>query len=351
MRFRADIEAEKAAAARQTSTYNIKAALWSWVDSLVDYGVRRAYEIYEILNYSWRDVRNVAISAASASYDLMNDRIDDVKDYARNKANKAYNDAVKKINNVSNEVTSVRNSLNSNVNSLNSRINSLSSAVGSIDIPGASTVKGWLSSDLANIRNTAESYTNGVRNEMLTALSKADSIAGAARAKLIRDLEAVVKKVERDALAAQKVIQSNLDSAIKTLDNSSKLARALLEKSLNNAIKGLDNSSKVARIVLEKTLNNSLNILEREAKEAREVIEGTLIQIIEAVEDALEKALTDLERTFRGLLDVVIDRVGVLESWVSNAAKWFDTEINKYHDRVVDWIVDAFEDILDRVFR
>lgn len=285
MRFRADIEAEKAATAQQSSTYNIKAALWSWVDSLVDYGVRRAYQIYDILNYSWSDMRSLAISAAAASYDLLDDKLDTVKDYARDKANKAYNDAVTKVNVVANNLNNVRTELNNNI--------------------------------------------YGVRREMLTALSNADSIAGAARAKLIRDLESVVKKVERDALAARNAIKSNLDSAIKLLENSSKAARS----------------------VLEKTLNNSLNILEREAKEAREVIEGTLIQIIEAVEDALEKALEDLERTFRGLLDVVIGRVDMLEGWVSDAASWFDTEINKYHDRVVDWIVDAFEDILDRVFR
>jgi hypothetical protein len=98
-------------------------------------------------------------------------------------------------------------------------------------------------------------------------------------------------------------------------------------------------------------LNRSMDVLEREAKDAREVIEGSLIQIIEGVEDALEKAITDLERRFKGLLDVVISRLDILEGWVDNATSWFDKELDKYQSRVVTWIVEGFEGILDRVFK
>jgi len=98
-------------------------------------------------------------------------------------------------------------------------------------------------------------------------------------------------------------------------------------------------------------LNNTIGVLEREAKQAREVLEGSLIQIIEGVEDALEIAIADLERTFRGLLDMVINRVDIFEGWVDTFAAIFDKELDKYQNRVVTWIVDGFEGILDRVFR
>jgi hypothetical protein len=48
---------------------------------------------------------------------------------------------------------------------------------------------------------------------------------------------------------------------------------------------------------------------------------------------------------------VLIDRVDILESWIDNFAAIFDKELNKYQNRVVSWIVDGFEGILDRVFK
>ena len=209
---------------------------------------------------------------------------------------------------------------------------------------------------------TTKGYAKSLQTETLAtldrridvvtlAIGKMDKVAGAARAKLIQDLEVLVKIVEKDALAARNAIKSNLNSAITALENSSKVARVVLEKSLKNAITALDNSSKAARTTLERTLNNTIDVLEREAKEAREVLEGTLIQIIESVEDALETALTDLERRFKGLLDMVINRVDILEGWVDNFAAIFDKELNKYQNRVITWIVDGFEGILDRVFK
>lgn len=188
--------------------------------------------------------------------------------------------------------------------------------------------------------NSVNAYTKRLHNETLAtldsrigmvmaAMGKIDEIAGAARAQLIKDLEVVVLIAKNEALAARNVIKSNLDSAIKSLKDD----------------------STVARKVLQKTLNKTIDLLEREAKQAREVLEGTLIQIIEGVEDALETALTDLERRFKGLLDMVINRVDVLESWIDNFTTIFDKEINKYQSRVVTWIVDGFESILDRVFK
>lgn len=183
------------------------------------------------------------------------------------------------------------------------------------------------------------------------AMGKMDTVAGEARAALIRDLGAIIKIAEREALAARESMEQDLGVLVKMAEREALAARNAIKRSLDSAIISLDNSSRVARKILENKLKATLDVLEREAKEAREVLEGTLIQIIENVEDALEIAITDLERRFKGLLDAVINRVDVLERWVDSAAGWFDKELNKYQNRVVGWIVDGFEGILDRVFK
>ena len=329
----------------------IESQLESWVQSWAYWAINMVGTTYDILAHSWDDVKDYAVSAAASAYEMLDDKIEEARDYAKDKADEAYNKAVKKIgdlegyargkadeaynkavskvNDVASDLYNVQTSLNTSITNLGGRIDSLAGTVGDIDIPGAATIRAWLATDFLDIKKIAKDYTDSIRSELLVALKSADNIAGAARAKLLTDLKAVVKKVETDALKARASIKSSLDSAITALENSSKAAREVLEKSLNKA----------------------MDTLEREAKEAREVIEGSLIQIIEEIEDALERAITDLERTFRGLLDVVIDRVGVLEGWVDNATKWFDTEINKYQSRIVTWIVEGFEGILDRVFK
>jgi hypothetical protein len=164
---------------------------------------------------------------------------------------------------------------------------------------------------------------------VMAAMANIDEVAGEARVRFYNRLKGIIDGVEQEA-------KDNL----KEFSAFFKIQITILEK-----------ASKNARNVLENTLNTTIDVLEREAKEAREVIEGTLIQIIEGVEDALETAITDLERRFTGLLDMVINRVDVLEGWVDNFAAIFDKELNKYQSRVVSWIVDGFEGILDRVFK
>jgi F0F1-type ATP synthase membrane subunit b/b' len=164
---------------------------------------------------------------------------------------------------------------------------------------------------------------------VMAAIANMDEVAGEARVRFYIRLKGIIDDVEQEAKDNLAEIYNHLKNHI-----------ALLEK-----------ASKDARGVLENALNTTIDVLEHEAKQAREVLEGTLIQIIEGVEDALEIAITDLERTFRGLLNVLIDRVDILESWIDNFAAIFDKELNKYQNRVVSWIVDGFEGILDRVFK
>lgn len=216
--------------------------------------------------------------------------------------------------------------------------------------------------ELGKQMKTVKAYAKGLQTEALAdvdkriglviaAIANMDEVAGAARLKFYQRLKGIIDAVEQEAKDNLKEFSAYFRTQIALLEKASKNARATLDNKLSSAIDVVETASKAARNVLEKNLNKVLDVLEKEAKEAREVIEGTLIQIIEGVEDALEQALTDLERTFRGLLDVVIDRVGDLEGWVNNASKWFDKELNKYQSRVVDWIVDGFEGILDRVFK
>lgn len=164
---------------------------------------------------------------------------------------------------------------------------------------------------------------------VMAAMANMDEVAGEARVRFYIRLKGIIDDVEQEA-------RNNLVEIYNHLKKNIEL---------------VDIAAKNARNVLENTLNTTIDVLEREAKEAREVIEGTLIQIIEGVEDALETALTDLERTFRGLLNVLIDRVDILEGWVDNFTAIFDKELNKYQSRVISWIVDGFEGILDRVFK
>lgn len=329
----------------------IKYQLKDWIDNIADVAVANAGKWHDILYHTWDEVKDYAVTAAAVVYDMLEDKIDDVHTFAISEANNAYKAAVAKIDDVYDDINSLKNTMNSNVGNLGRRIDSLSSTVGGIDIPGVSTVRSWLASDFRDIKKIAKSYTDKAKGELLASMSSMDRVAGAARVALVKSLDAAIDLVEREAKSARNVIKSNLDKSIDLLEKSSKSARALLEKTLKNSIDVLEKSSKNARGLLEKTLNNAMDKLEREAKQAREVIEGTLIQMIEAAEDALERAMADLERTFRGLLDVLGDRVEGLEGWVKNATKWFDKELNKYQGRVVTWIVDGFEGILDRVFK
>ena len=187
---------------------------------------------------------------------------------------------------------------------------------------------------------TANAYAKRLQTETLAvldrrigvvmaAIANMDEVAGEARVRFYNSLKGIIDEVEQEAKDNLIEIYNHLKKHI-----------ALLEK-----------ASKNARNVLENTLNTTVDVLEYEAKEAREVIEGTLIQIIESVEDALETAITDLERRFKGLLDMVINRVDILEGWVDDFTAIFDKELNKYQSRVISWIVDGFEGILDRVFK
>lgn len=157
-------------------------------------------------------------------------------------------------------------------------------------------------------------------------------------------------------------VTSNLDNKIDTtkrillasMDNMESVAgsaRVLLQRTLESAIDSVERQAKDARSSLEYNFNRAVNALEREAKEAREVLEGNLIYALELLEDTVRDSLKGIEKKFDKLLTSLTGRVGGLEDWVGKAVKWFDAEFNKYQERVVGWIVDRFEDILDRVFR
>ena len=265
--------------------WKIQSELESWVKSWAQWAVDKVYYTYDIVQHSWGDVKDYAVTAAAAALELARDEMDAVRDFAASEANKAYNNAVSKINAVSSEINRVKNTLDSKIDS--------------------------------------------TKSSLLASMANMESVAGAARVALERELTNAINSVKGEALRARNAIVANLENAIRSLETAAKNARNTLEKKLNTA----------------------MDVLEREAKQAREVIEGTLIQMIELAEDAFEGALADLERTFDALLKALTARVGGLESWVSKAGGWFDTEINKYRERIITWIVDGFEGILDRVFK
>lgn len=208
----------------------------------------------------------------------------------------------------------------------------------------------------------ANDYTKRVRSDLLSDLdrrigivmatmSNMETVAGASRVRFYNTLRAIIAEVEQEARDNLIQIHDILKAHITAIERNAKEGRAVLDSKLSSAIALVENSSKAARSVLEKTLNKALDQLEREAKEAREVLEGSIIVIIDSVEDALERALGDLERTFDTLLKALTSRVKGLEGWVDSFGTIFDNELNKYKGRVVTWIVDGFEGILDRVFR
>lgn len=75
---------------------------------------------------------------------------------------------------------------------------------------------------------------------------------------------------------------------------------------------------------------------------------------------ALESKYGSLVETAAGMTDwlkeelesryaILLESATVLD-WITNAPAWFSEEFAKMKDTVVDWIVDSFESILDRIF-
>ena len=339
------------ASALDNQMYFIKHQLEGWAKNIADVAVSHANNWYNILNHSWDEVKDYSVTAAAVAVEMVQGKIDDARSYAEYKADQAYRNAVDKITLVYSTVSSMKSELNNNINSLQSQIYSLSSTVGNINIPGASTVRSWLSGDFANVKNIAKNYTDSTKSILLASMSSMQNVAGAARVALERELTQAINVAKIEGMNARNTIVRNLERSIDLLENATKQARNTLESKLNTAITVVETSAVRARKLLEKNLNAAMDVLERESKQAREVIEGTLIQMIEYAEDAFERALADLERTFDALLKALTSRVGIVEDWIGKASKWFDTEINKYKGRVIGWIVDGFEGILDRVFK
>ena len=63
------------------------------------------------------------------------------------------------------------------------------------------------------------------------------------------------------------------------------------------------------------------------------------------------KAYTDkLEASFLAVLTATEEVAGAARDWVNNADKWFDARFDTMKDKVVGWVIDRFEYILDSIF-
>ena len=230
---------------------------WAW------WTEQRIFVAHDMLWHKWSEVKDIAVTAGAAAYELMLPKINEVRRYALGCADNAFEQARRHTD----------------------------------------RLESTLRSTISNVDNKIDT----TKRIMLASMENMESVAGAARAALVRTLESAIDSVEREAGKARNRIVNNLNKAI--------------------------------------------DVLEREAKEAREVVEGNLVYAIDSLERAVDRAMDTMQDRIDQALRLVSGRVSVVEGWVEGAAGWFGNEINKYKGRVIGWIVDAFEDILDRVFK
>ena len=184
-------------------------------------------------------------------------------------------------------------------------------------------------SEINNVKSQLDNKIDSTKNVLLASMSRMENVSGAARAALERELSRAIDAARNEASSAIRAIKSTTESTL-----------ARMEREFDSGL-----------TLLKTMLNASISAIEREAREARNILEGNLIYALDSAEAGLDRAMSQLEDTIRQALGVIGGRVDWLEGWVAQATGWFDTEINKYKDRVIGWIVDGFEGILDRVFK
>lgn len=241
----------------------IKESLYDWVEMVANGCLSNMRSIYDILYYSWDDVKTAIQIGARESYRVIETKIQDARDYADLVGDNAYSRAIREVNKIRDYADMVGD-------------NAYSRAISTIN-----NIERTIGYTVENLDNKV----NTVRSTLLTSMASMESVAGMARANL------------------------------------------------------------------ERALNSAITIVERESRDARKVIEGNLIYAIDSLEDVLAAAQKRLETEIKQALSLVVDRMTVVERWINGATTWFDKEFNKYKNRTIGWIVDAFEDILDRVFK
>ena len=90
--------------------------------------------------------------------------------------------------------------------------------------------------------------------------------------------------------------------------------------------------------------------VENVAKEAREILEGEIIVLLETLETAIKTLIESTETVLKEFIKGVSDRAGVLETWVNNSHGWLNNQLDLYKEKIVGFVVDSFENILDRIF-
>lgn len=145
-------------------------------------------------------------------------------------------------------------------------------------------------------------------------------------------------------------IERSLLAVLSEAEEVAGAARAELEKALLSAIKVVEDAGKAGLELLDTTLTSLISGVEQSAKEAREILEGNLIYLLEELGTTLELLLQDVYDFFNPLIDGLTKSLSDAWDWINNADTWFSTQFDTMKDRVIGWIIDKFEYILDTIF-
>lgn len=79
-------------------------------------------------------------------------------------------------------------------------------------------------------------------------------------------------------------------------------------------------------------------------------VQEAVADVTEVMKIYAENLVNNVIYTFdKSITDIWNDILG-LHTWIDNSSSWFSNRFNTMQNRVVDWITDRFEDILDRIF-
>lgn len=74
---------------------------------------------------------------------------------------------------------------------------------------------------------------------------------------------------------------------------------------------------------------------------------NNVIATFDPIISALDNAVDHLKEWKEDVVDV---KLYEFSTWITNSDEWFETKFNTFQEKVIDWVIDKFEYILDRIF-
>jgi len=73
-----------------------------------------------------------------------------------------------------------------------------------------------------------------------------------------------------------------------------------------------------------------------------------VIDVFDAIIDDIDVAISYLQEWKEDVVDV---KLSEFSTWITNASGWFSVQLDRSQDKIVKYIIDKFEYILDQVFK